>query len=130
MRRTLQTILIVLAIIPLGFGAMNLFVGAERFLPIEDVTAAIDSQLRFQSAWYLGLAAIIFWIVPRIERETALFRIIILSLFVGGVARAWSWFNLGSPPVGMQFGMYLELALPLLLPLQSRVSRETETAQF
>lgn len=119
-----------LAIIPLGFGAMNLFVGAERFLPIEDVTAAIDSQLRFQSAWYLGLAAIIFWIVPRIERETALFRIIILSLFVGGVARAWSWFNLGSPPVGMQFGMYLELALPLLLPLQSRVSRETETAQF
>ena len=130
MRRTLQTILIVLAIIPLGFGAMNLFVGAERFLPIEDVTAAIDSQLRFQSAWYLGLAAIIFWIVPRIERETALFRIIILSLFVGGVARAWSWFNLGSPPVGMQFGMYLELALPLLLTLQSRVSRETETAQF
>lgn len=130
MRRTLQTILIVLAIIPLGFGAMNLFVGAERFLPIEDVTAAIDSQLRFQSAWYLGLAAIILWIVPRIERETALFRIIILSLFVGGVARAWSWFNLGSPPVGMQFGMYLELALPLLLPLQSRVSRETETAQF
>lgn len=130
MRRTLQTILIVLAIIPLGFGAMNLFVGAERFLPIEDVTAAIDSQLRFQSAWYLGLAAIIFWIVPRIERETALFRIIILSLFVGGVARAWSWFNLGSPPVGMQFGMYLELALPLLLPLQSRVSRETETAQL
>lgn len=125
MRRTLQTILIVLAIIPLGFGAMNLFVGAERFLPIEDVTAAIDSQLRFQSAWYLGLAAIILWIVPRIERETALFRIIILSLFVGGVARAWSWFNLGSPPVGMQFGMYLELALPLLLPLQSRVSRET-----
>ena len=130
MRRTLQTILIVLAIIPLGFGAMNLFVGAERFLPIEDVTAAIDSQLRFQSAWYLGLAAIILWIVPRIERETALFRIIILSLFVGGVARAWSWFNLGSPPVGMQFGMYLELALPLLLPLQSRVSRETETAQL
>ena len=128
MKRTLQIILIVLALIPLGFGAMNLFVGAERFLPVENVTAAIDSQLRFQSAWYLALAAIILWIVPRIDRETALFRIIIVGLFVGGVGRAWSWYTLGAPPVGMQFGMYLELALPLLLPLQARVARESKTA--
>ncbi|GGX71274.1 hypothetical protein GCM10007385_45350 [Tateyamaria omphalii] len=129
MRQALQTILIFLAIIPLGFGALNLFVGAERFLPVENITAAIDSQLRFQSAWYLALAAIILWMVPRIERKTTLFRIIILSLFVGGIARAWSWFMLGSPPVGMQFGMYLELALPLLLPLQARVARETKAAR-
>lgn len=123
MKRTLQGVLVILALIPFGFGAANLIFGAGRFLPSGDVTAAIDSQLRFQSAWYLGLAAIILWIVPRIERETALFRIIILSLFIGGVARAWSWYALGAPPVGMQLGMYLELALPLLLPLQARLTR-------
>ena len=130
MKRTLQVILIVLAIIPLGFGALNLIIGAARFLPAENVTAAIDSQLRFQSAWYLALAAIILWIVPRIDRETALFRIIIVGLFVGGVARAWSWYTLGAPPVGMQFGMYLELALPLLLPLQARIAREHKPAEL
>ena len=128
MRRTLQSVLVILALIPLGFGAANLLVGAERFLPSGNVTAAIDSQLRFQSAWYLGLAAIILWMVPRIERETTLFRIIILSLFIGGLARAWSWYNLGAPPVGMQLGMFLELALPLLLPIQARLVRNSETA--
>ena len=123
MRKTLQIILAVLALIPLGFGLMNLLGGAGRFLPDEAVTAAMDSQFRFQSAWYLGLVGLIIWIIPRIERERMLFTIIILSLFVGGLGRAYAWATLGAPPLGMQIGMALELVLPLLLWLQARVAR-------
>ena len=124
MRLFLQILLVVLALIPLSYGTVNLIGGAQRFLPSESVTTAIDSQFRFQSAWYLGLAGIIFWIVPRIERERVLFTIIILSLFLGGLGRAWSWVTLGPPPPGgMQYGMVLELLLPLLLPLQTRLER-------
>lgn len=123
MRRILQITLAVLALIPLGFGLMNLLGGAGRFLPDEAVTAAMDSQFRFQSAWYLGLVGLIVWIIPKIERERTVFTIIILSLFVGGLGRAYSWATLGSPPFGMQLGMFLELALPLLLLLQARIAR-------
>lgn len=124
MRRFLQVLLIVLAIIPLFFGSLNLFVGAERFLSVDEVNSAIDSQFRFQSAWYLALAFIILWIVPRIEKERALFTIIVLFIFIGGLARVWSWYTIGDPPpLGMQLGMYLELFVPVLLPLQAKLAR-------
>lgn len=129
MRLFLQILLVVLAIIPLVFGCINLFLGAGRFLSAEVVTSALDSQFRFQSAWYLGLAGVIFWMVPRVERERTLFTIIVLSLFIGGLGRAWSWYTIGeAPPVNMQFGMVLELLLPLLLPLQAAVARTHQQA--
>lgn len=125
MRATLQFLMVALALIPLFFGTLNLLVGAERFIPAISVTAALDSQFRFQSAWYLGLAGVVFWMVPRIEREGTLFAIVVICLFLGGLGRAWAWYTLGPPPAPMQYAMVLELSLPLLLPLQAFVAKRT-----
>lgn len=128
MRRALQATLIVLSIIPLAFGILNLLYGSSRFLPEEAITAAMDSQFRFQSAWYLGLAALIIWILPRIERETTLFRGVIFFIFLGGLGRVWVWVTVGAPPPMMQAATILELMLPLLIPLQSHVRRLHESS--
>lgn len=115
MKRGLQIVVGVLSLIPAIFGAYNAFAGAGRFLPQEAVTAAIDSQFRFQSAVYFGLALIIWWVLPNIEKHTALFRIIIAALFLGGLTRLYSYLTIGTPPANMFAGMILELALPLLV---------------
>lgn len=122
MKIGLQIILGILSLIPLSFGSINLYLGAARFIPIDQVTAALDSQFRFQSAYYLGLAVIIWWIIPTIERHTTLFRIIISVLFLGGLGRLYSYFTLGAPPTGMFYGMILELCLPILIIWQARVA--------
>ena len=122
MLRGLQLVLAVLSLVPLTFGLINTVGGAGLLLPQDAVTAAMDSQFRFQSAWYLALAVIIWWMIPQVERQTALFRIIVAFVFIGGLARLWSAFTLGMPPSDMFAGMVLELVLPVLIPWQARVA--------
>ncbi len=122
MKRGLQIALAILSLIPAGFGFVNTVLGAGRFLPADAVNAAIDSQFRFQSAWYFGLAMLIWWMIPQIEQRTMLFRIVVLSLFAGGLARLYSYLTVGPPPTMMVAGMALELCLPLLLIWQSKVA--------
>ncbi len=123
MKLGLQMILAVLSLIPAYFGAMSMVGGAAVFIPPEHVTPALDSQFRFQSAYYFGLAALIWWIIPNIERHTTLFRIVIGALFLGGLTRVYSYITIGAPPPPMLGGMALELALPLLLLWQAKLSK-------
>ena len=97
--------------------------GAAGFLPTEHVKAAIDSQFRFQSAYYFGLAFLIWYIIPRVEEHTAIFRIIVLFLFVGGLGRLYSYLTIGAPPSNMVGGMILELCLPLLIIWQAKIAK-------
>ena len=105
----------ILSLIPGFYGLKNALAGAAAFMPIEAVTPAIDSQFRFQSAVYFGLALMIWWILPNIEKHTTLFRIAIFALFLGGLSRLYSYFTIGEPPINMFAGMILELSLPLLI---------------
>ena len=123
MKRGLQIVLGVLSLIPLLFGGRNLLQGAGVFLSPEQVNAAIDSQFRFQSAYYMGLAFLIWFIIPNIEKHTAIFRLIILFLFIGGVGRLYSYVTIGAPPSNMIAGMVLELCLPLLIIWQARIAK-------
>ncbi len=125
MKRGLQVTLFVLSLIPLSFGIMNTLFGAARFLPEASITAAMDSQFRFQSAYYLGLAVLIWVLIPQIEKHTTIFRVVVISLFVGGAARLYSYLTVGAPPPLMVFGMVLELCLPLLIIWQTKVASKT-----
>ncbi len=124
MKLGLQIVAAAMSLIPLYYGAMNLVYGAARFIAAEDVTPALDSQFRFQSAWYLGLAFIIWWMIPNIERHTILFRILIGALFLGGLARVYSYIMVGAPPESMLGAMALELLLPLLIFWQGRLAQK------
>lgn len=123
MKLWLQIIVFILSLIPAGFGTVNALMGVSRFMATDTFPATIDSQFRFQSAIYFGLAMLIWWVIPRIDTQTAIFRIVVATVFLGGLARLLSYLTVGDPgPV--PFGaMILELAIPLLLPWQAAIRK-------
>ena len=122
-KRSLQILLGMLSLIPLVFGLRNMIMGVGVFLPAEQITPALDSQWRFQSAYYLSLAFIVWSIIPKIASYTTIFRILIMTLFVGGLARLYSYLVVGEPPQVMFYGMILELCLPGLIFWQAKIKK-------
>ena len=129
MKRGLQIVLGVLTIITFAFGPINFFLGAGFHLPSECVTPEIDSHIRFQFTWFFGLGLIIWWMIPNIERHTALFRIIALTMFVGGIGRLVSMYVIGIPDATIVAATILELAFPLLILWQNAIAHSTSKSQ-
>lgn len=121
-KRGLQICLAILAVTPLLFGLLGLVFGADRLSDGLPVSPSLDSQFRFMSGWYLALAGIALWIIPRIETETQIFRIVCACLFVGGLARIVSGLQMGWPQPVMIAGTVVELLVPLLVVWQHRVA--------
>ncbi|MEM6826575.1 MAG: DUF4345 domain-containing protein [Pseudomonadota bacterium] len=123
MRRGLQVVLAILSLIPIGFGSLNFITGAARYMPADRVTAPIDSQFRYESAVYVAVGLMIWWVIPRVERMTTPFRLIALGIFAGGLGRLLSQAQYGDPRPEMLAGMWLELSLPVLIVWQWWVAR-------
>ncbi|MEM1051721.1 MAG: DUF4345 domain-containing protein [Pseudomonadota bacterium] len=124
MRRALQVVIAILSLAPFGFGLTNLYVGAARYMPKEAVNAGIDSQFRFESGIYFSIALLLWWMIPRIERVTVPFRIVVLGIFIGALGRVLSYLQLGPAPGFAAFGMFFELSLILLLIWQAKVAKD------
>ena len=122
MKRGLQIIMAVLSVLPLAVGALGLILGAGLLLPDGAATPKLDSQFRFLSAWDIGLALIVWWLIPRIEYQTTLFRIVCFAVFVGGVGRVTAWYLTGSPGAAFLAVTAIELLVPLLVPWQTHVA--------
>ena len=127
MKRTLQVVLALLSLLPLGVGIFGFIYGAALFAPASGVTPKLDSQYRFVAAWDVGLALIVWWIIPQIERQTALFRLICMVVFVGGCGRVIAWLVVGSPGTAFLTVTGLELLIPLLIPWQAKVAQHTSS---
>jgi len=123
MKRTLQVVLALLSLLPLAVGTCGFIYGAALFAPTAGVTPKLDSQYRFVAAWDVGLALIVWWIIPQIERQTALFRLICIVVFVGGCGRVLAWLVVGSPGTVFLVVTGLELLIPLLIPWQAKVAK-------
>ena len=122
MKRGLQIVLIILSLVPLYFGITGFLGGAASLNGGEAVTNALDNQFRYLSAFYLILTFLIWYIVRDIENHTAVFRIAILAIFLGGLARLYCYLAIGTPPQNMIGGMALELGSPLLILWQAKVA--------
>lgn len=123
MRFGLQFALILASLIPLGFAITGALYGADRWTPGEEVAASLDNQYRFLSAYYLSMTFLLWWIIPQIERHATVLRIIVLALFLGGLARLWSMLQLGAGSEAQVATMAAELAAPLLAVWQALVAR-------
>ena len=127
-RRLLQGVLGALVLIPLGLGPLGTFAGLRGFywsfgLPQPaSLEPDLDSDFRFLAAVFLGMGIIVVWMIPRIEEHTALFRIVVMSIFLGGIGRLISWLVVGSPNVLTQILIALELLLPALIVWQARIA--------
>lgn len=124
MKRGLQIVLIILSLIPLYFGVTGVLFGAGQWIAAEAVTPAIDNQYRYLSAFYLVLAFLLWWMIPNIEKHTTPVRLIVLAIFLGGLARLYSAMNIGTPPMPNIIGTALELGSPILALWQAKVASE------
>ena len=84
----------------------------------------LDTNLRFFSGVWVGLGLALWWLIPTIERQTVLFRVLWGMIFIGGIGRLLSMIMLGWPPVAFVAFTAIEIVgAPLFIWWQSRVAR-------
>jgi Domain of unknown function (DUF4345) len=128
-RRALQVVLAILALVPFSGGLATVVLGADRFAGGAPVPAEVDHSLRYLSGFYLGIALLIWCVVPRIERHGLLVVALTGCIFLGGVARLVSVLDVGAAGP-LQYGLIaFELALPALILWQRQVARAMPQAR-
>jgi hypothetical protein len=131
-KRILQVILAIIGLIALITGALGIVAGmATDFGDFYGVSVSphiegniiLDSNLRYFSGLWLGVGLILFWMIPSIERQKLVFRLVAGMIFIGGVGRVISILSFGVPsPLFIAF-VVLELLFPLLIIWQNRLSQ-------
>lgn len=125
-RRLLQITNALLALLTISLAGASLLMGVDspvyRSGEIPPLPA-LDSNLRFMGGVGVGLGVVLLAIVPTIERQTLLFRVIWLCALAGGIGRLISAASVGMPPPPMIAFAALEVpGVPLLIYWQHRVA--------
>jgi Domain of unknown function (DUF4345) len=131
-KKVLQIVLGILGLIPILTGALDLMLGASALnifgaAVSPDVlnNVVIDSQIRFLGAIWLGVGIVLYWALPAIEKQTTLFRLLIGSIFLGGIGRSISAFSVGTPPNHLIAATVIELiGMPLIILWQSFIATD------
>jgi len=115
-RKVLQITMGVLATAPLLSGIIGL-AGIYNPLFFENLplNLILDSNLRFLNAMSVAVALSFYFIIPVIEKETFACRIICCTIFLGGIGRLISIYDLGFPPFPLLVFLFLELSGPILI---------------
>lgn len=126
-RKLLQILVGTAALFPVVLGLLGLLNGAESYLIKAMMNPSLDSNIRFRSAIFLTYGLAFFFILPKIEEQTALFRLLLAGLFVGGLARIFSIYKFGVPADFILFVLVLELMLPVIfVPWQRHLARKAK----
>ena len=126
-KRGLQIAMAVLGIIPIATGIIGMFglsdpLFANSGLP---ANAILDSNLRFFAGVWLGLGIALYWLIPNVERQTVLFRVLWGMIFIGGIGRLLSMFFLALPPIPFIGFTALEIiGAPFFIWWQARLARQ------
>jgi len=127
-KRPLQITMAVLGAIPVLTGFVTLLGIANPIYSTAGIpaNALLDSNLRFFGGLWLGLGLALYWLIPRIETQTVLFRVLWAMVFLGGIGRLLSMVFLASPPLPFIGFTALEIVgAPLFVAWQARVARTT-----
>lgn len=125
--RAFQTIVAVLAIIPVATGVLTMMglndpIYKQAGLPMDIL---LDSNLRFFGGVWFGLGLVFLWMLPRLRTETKLFRAFSLMIFIGGIGRLLAMIYVGWPPIPFIAFTALEIiGMPLLVWWQTVLSKE------
>jgi hypothetical protein len=125
-KRGLQIATAVLGAIPVVTGIITMFglsdpIYASASIP---ANALLDSNLRFFGGVWLGLGIALYWLIPNIEKQTVLFRVLWGMIFLGGIGRLLSMVFLGLPPLPFVGFTALEIiGAPLFIFWQARLAQ-------
>jgi hypothetical protein len=125
-KKSLQITMAVLGAIPVLTGVITMFglsdpIYANAGIPAH---ALLDSNLRFFGGIWLVLGLALYWLIPRIDTQTVLFRVLWGMIFVGGVGRLLSMLFVGMPPWPFIGFTVLEIVgAPLFIAWQAKVAK-------
>jgi Domain of unknown function (DUF4345) len=123
-RRGLRILLTIVSVVMMIAGSLSVLFGASSVLGAGDVTAEVDSEMRFYAVWYVVAGAFLLSATRRVESETWTIRLIAAAFFVAGCARILSWVAVGRPHLSQMVLMVIELILPLVvIPWQASIAR-------
>lgn len=125
-RRPLQFAMGILGVIPVLTGVVTMLGLSDPIYSSAGIpaNALLDSNLRFFGGLWLVLGLAIYWLIPRIEKETSLFRTLWLMIFVGGIGRLISMLFLGLPPLPFIGFTVLEIVgAPVFIAWQARLHK-------
>lgn len=123
-KRPLQIAMCALGAVPVITGILTMLGLSDPIYSSAGIPAntLLDSNLRFFGGLWLALGLAVYWLVPRIEKETALFRALWLMIFAGGIGRLISMLFLGLPPLPFVAFTALEIVgAPAFIVWQSRL---------
>lgn len=127
-KRMLQIATGILAAVPTATGLLGLS-GVDDPLYVAlglPCDPTLDSNLRFYAGVWLGLGLTAFYLLPRIEQKTTLFRALWMMIFLGGIGRLLSLALTGMPyPPFIGFTVLEVLGAPLFIWWQHRVAKAT-----
>ena len=123
-RRIFQFVVAVACCVPLFVGGTSVLGGPAVLGGVDPpVPRDLDSHFRYVSGIFLALGLAFAATIPRIERAGPRFRLLGLMVIAGGLARGWSWVEVGAPGLGHRLGLAMELGVvPLLMLWQARVA--------
>jgi Domain of unknown function (DUF4345) len=123
-KRGLRILLTIISTVMLVAGSLSVVFGASSVLGAGDVTAEVDSEMRFYAVWYVVAGAFLLHATRRVESETWTIRLIAAGFFVAGCSRILSWVAVGRPHASQLILMVIELILPLVvIPWQASIAR-------
>lgn len=125
-KRPLQIAMCALGVIPVVTGFLTMLGLSDPIYSSAGIpaNALLDSNLRFFGGLWLVLGLAVYWVVPRIEKEVALFRVLWLMIFAGGIGRLISMLVLGQPPLPFVGFTILEIVgAPAFIVWHSRLSK-------
>jgi hypothetical protein len=127
-RRIMQLVLGLIGILAiytayLGFayGAVNWYYGLSDELEYSKGLLMLDSNIRFYSGLWLGVGIVLFWLIPRVEREKTVLQVIAIFFFLGGIGRLISMLTCGIPSTIYIIYVLFEFGFPLLTLWQKRL---------
>ena len=125
-KRGLQIATGLLGVIPVVTGIITMCGLSDPIYAAANIpaNALLDSNLRFFGGVWLGLGLALYWLIPSIDRQTILFRVLWGMIFLGGIGRLLSMFFLGWPPLPFVGFTALEIiGAPFFIWWQARLER-------
>ncbi len=111
------------ALVPIAAGGWGA-IASLGMLDIAAPAASADSHFRYLSGLLLAIGLAFWSTIPGIERKAGMFRLLVLLVLAGGIARLASLAVAGPPSAAMIAALVMELAVTPLLGLwQARIAR-------
>jgi len=126
-RRGLQLALAGIGTVATAFGTLGVLQGAGGVLNGGKVSANVDSEMRFFSAWYAVLGILVLRAARRPESEGTIVRACGAGFLLAGAGRLLSMRALGRPSTLFKLLTAVELAIPaVIVPWQATIRRTAD----